>query len=124
MKEKKTVNKSSLSLIEQQLGKYYNISLKDATNNQIYNALAHIVIDKTFEKRRKFSKLCKAKDAKAVNYLCMEFLIGKTLRSSLFNLGLKEGVEKALKLKHKNIEEVYKIEDDAGLGNGGLGRSP
>ena len=122
MKEKKTVNKSSLSLIEQQLGKYYNISLKDATNNQIYNALAHIVIDKTFEKRRKFSKLCKAKDAKAVNYLCMEFLIGKTLRSSLFNLGLKEGVEKALKLKHKNIEEVYKIEDDAGLGNGGLGR--
>lgn len=122
MKTTKTTDKSSLALIEQQLGKYYNVSLKDASSNQIYNALAHLVVDKTLEKRRKFSKLCKAKDAKAVNYICMEFLIGKTLRSSLFNLGLKEGVEKALKSKNKNVEEIYKIEDDAGLGNGGLGR--
>ncbi|MBR4002783.1 MAG: glycogen/starch/alpha-glucan phosphorylase [Clostridia bacterium] len=119
---KNSADKETLLKIDQQLQKYYNISIADATDKQIFNALAHIAIDKAFEKRRKFSKSCKKSDAKAVNYLCMEFLIGKTLRTSLFNLGLDKTVEKVLKAKGKNIENVYKLEDDAGLGNGGLGR--
>jgi len=119
---KKISDKEALSQIDKQLQKYYNINLPDASDKQIFNALAHVAIDKMFEKRQKFSKMCKKKDAKAVNYLCMEFLIGKTLRTSLFNLGLDKVFAKVLKSKHKDINSIYALEDDAGLGNGGLGR--
>ena len=119
---KKNTDKETIAKIDQQLQKYYNISLADATDKQIFNALAHIAIDESFVKRQKFSRNCKRKDGKAINYLCMEFLIGKTLRTSLFNLGLDKTVAKALKNKGKDIENIYKIEADAGLGNGGLGR--
>lgn len=118
----KSIDKETLLKIDEQLQKYYNVSLADASDKQIFSALAHLVIDKTFEKRQKFSRNCKKKDGKAVNYLCMEFLIGKTLRTSLFNLGLDKSVEKVLKAKGKEIQNIYKIEEDPGLGNGGLGR--
>ncbi len=54
--------------------------------------------------------------------MCMEFLIGKTLRTSLFNLGFEKSFGKALKANGRDIQNLYAIEDDAGLGNGGLGR--
>ena len=56
---KNSADKETLLKIDQQLQKYYNISIADATDKQIFNALAHIAIDKAFEKRRKFSKSCK-----------------------------------------------------------------
>lgn len=121
-KTKTITEKETIAKIDSQLQKYYNISIADATDKQLFSALAHISIDEMFEKRQKFSRKCKRNDGKAVNYLCMEFLIGKTLRTSLFNLGLDKVVSKALKSKGKNIENIYKLETDAGLGNGGLGR--
>lgn len=122
MSTKKITEKEVLAKIDKQLQKYYNISIADATEKQLFNALAHMSIDEMFEKRQKFSRRCKKNDGKAVNYLCMEFLIGKTLRTSLFNLGLDKIVAKCLKSKGKNIDSIYQIESDAGLGNGGLGR--
>lgn len=119
---KQITEKEALSKINAQLEKYYNISIKDATDSQLFKALAGVCIDEMFEKRKKFSKSCKQKDAKAVNYMCMEFLIGKTLRTSLFNLGYDKMFTKALKSNGKDIQKLYNIEEDAGLGNGGLGR--
>ena len=73
--KKKNTDKETIAKIDQQLQKYYNISLADATDKQIFNALAHIAIDESFVKRQKFSRNCKRKDGKAINYLCMEVLI-------------------------------------------------
>ena len=70
---KNSVDKETLLKIDQQLQKYYNISIADATDKQIFNALAHIAIDKAFEKRRKFSKSCKKSDAKALTTYVWSF---------------------------------------------------
>ena len=92
MSTKKISEKEALSKIEHQLQKYFNVSFAEATDKQLFNALAHVSIEQMFEKREDFSKHCKASDGKAVNYLCMEFLIGKTLQTTLFNLGLENAV--------------------------------
>ena len=64
----------------------------------------------------------KAAKAKRVYYLCMEFLMGRSLKNSVFNLGVGEAFEGALKDYGTTLADLYELEPDAGLGNGGLGR--
>ncbi|KAI4452977.1 glycogen phosphorylase [Holotrichia oblita] len=52
----------------------------------------------------------------------MEFLLGRSLKNNLYNLGLEENVREVLKGWKFNLDDIYEIESDAGLGNGGLGR--
>ena len=59
---------------------------------------------------------------KQVYYLCMEFLMGRSLRTSLFNLGLQDVARDVLADADIKIDNIYAQEPDAGLGNGGLGR--
>ena len=54
--------------------------------------------------------------------MSIEFLLGRSLRNNLWNLGLEETFKELLNKSGKNISEVYDEEQDAGLGNGGLGR--
>ncbi|MEK6537814.1 MAG: glycogen/starch/alpha-glucan family phosphorylase, partial [Nitrospirota bacterium] len=61
-------------------------------------------------------------DAKRVYYLSMEFLIGKTLENSLINTGMEEELRKVLKEQGLDLDGIFDVEDEAGLGNGGLGR--
>ncbi|HPF59252.1 MAG TPA: glycogen/starch/alpha-glucan phosphorylase [Candidatus Competibacteraceae bacterium] len=55
-------------------------------------------------------------------YLSMEFLMGRALSNAMLNLGVDEPVHKALHDLGLSIEELAECENDAGLGNGGLGR--
>ena len=64
----------------------------------------------------------KSKKGKRVYYLCMEFLLGRSLKNNVYNLGLQEEYEKALKSFNLTLDDLYEQEPDAGLGNGGLGR--
>ncbi len=112
----------ALSLIQKKLEKYYNISIKEATNEQLYKTLAMIVKDILLERKNQYHQRTKKANAKRVHYLCMEFLLGRTLKTSLFNLGLSDVFAEALKTRGINLEDVYEMEPDAGLGNGGLGR--
>ena len=112
----------ALQLLEENLKKYSEITLQEATFKDLYKALSTIAHEMLFEKREKFhSKVSKAQ-AKRVHYLCMEFLLGRNLKSTLFNLGLNKVFGKVLSNFNIDIEEVYECENDAGLGNGGLGR--
>ena len=53
----------------------------------------------------------------------MEFLMGRSLKTNLYNLGMNEEVEKAVKeIFNVKMDSIYEEEPDAGLGNGGLGR--
>ncbi len=54
--------------------------------------------------------------------MSMEFLVGRTLRNNLFNLGIEQEIETYLSKHHISLDEIYQIEPDPGLGNGGLGR--
>ena len=118
----KKQDRSVLQTINNKLEKYFNVKFEEASNNQLYNALAKIVLDKFLEKRQKFNADYNKKRGKMVYYLCMEFLVGKSLKSALFNLGVLNEVNALFKKNGKDIQEIFDIEDDAGLGNGGLGR--
>jgi starch phosphorylase len=59
---------------------------------------------------------------KRINYLSMEFLIGRTLANNLMNMAAHPLVERALQREGWDLAEIFNEEPDAGLGNGGLGR--
>ncbi len=109
-------------LIQGKLSRYFGVSPKEATTDQIYKAVVMSVRDILLEKRQQFHKVMKSKRGKRVYYLCMEFLLGRSLKNNIFNLGLGEEYEKALKYFGLTLEDLYEQEPDAGLGNGGLGR--
>ena len=109
-------------LIQGKLSRYFGVSPKEASREQIYKAVVMSVRDILLEKRQQFHKVMKAKKGKRVYYLCMEFLLGRSLKNNIYNLGLAEEYSKALKYFDLTLEELYEQEPDAGLGNGGLGR--
>ncbi|MCM1328189.1 MAG: glycogen/starch/alpha-glucan phosphorylase [Ruminococcus sp.] len=100
----------------------FNVTTKDASDNQFYKALSAVVVDILRDRRRKFRTKNQSQGKKEVYYLSMEFLMGRSLKTSLFNLNINEMVEDVFKDWGVNLERIYEYEPDAGLGNGGLGR--
>lgn len=93
-----------------------------APDDVYYKACASIVRRILKEKRRHFLADCKAKGRKQTYYLCMEFLLGRSLKNSIYNLNLSSEFSQALKEMGVKMENLFELEPDAGLGNGGLGR--
>ena len=69
-----------------------------------------------------FRQEAKGQDSKEIYYLCMEFLMGRSLKNNLYNLDLTDTFKKALESFDVSLDKLYEKEPDAGLGNGGLGR--
>ena len=100
-----------------------NITPNEASDQQIYNALSSIVVKILKEKRQRFINTANSQGRKQVYYLSMEFLMGRSLKTSLYNLRIVDEVKDMLKeFGVTNMENIYNNEPDAGLGNGGLGR--
>ena len=96
--------------------------LSSATDDQMYRALALVVRRILSEKRKKFMAQTYGENGKQVYYLCMEFLMGRSLKTNLFNLGLNGVADEVLAQYGVKLTNLYELEPDAGLGNGGLGR--
>ena len=109
-------------LLQDKLTSEYGVELSVASNQQIYRSLALICRQMMSENHKKFQSKAIGTGTKQVYYLCMEFLMGRSLRTSLFNLGLNEVAEQVLADADIKIDTIYEQEPDAGLGNGGLGR--
>ncbi len=109
-------------MIDEKLLSNFGLSPEDADEEHIYNALALGVRDIMQQSCSKFTREVNKKEGKRVYYLCMEFLMGRSLRNNLYNLGLEKVVTAVLPKYHTTIERIYNMEPDAGLGNGGLGR--
>ncbi len=118
----KLTGQEAQQLISGKLSRYFGVIPAEASREQLYKAVVMSVRDIMLEKRQKFHLKMKAAKAKRVYYLCMEFLMGRSLKNSIYNLGIKRAVEEALKPYKVTLEELYEEEPDAGLGNGGLGR--
>lgn len=88
----------------------------------ISRALAYTMRDIMVEKWIATQKTFYAKKKKRVYYLSLEFLIGRSLMNSMINLGLLEDARKAVEELGYDINQICEKEEDAGLGNGGLGR--
>lgn len=93
-----------------------------ATTEQLYAATVGTVKDIMTKNRNAFKKRIKAQESKKVCYLCMEFLLGRSLLNNTQNLGIYDTLCRVLKSFGSSFESVYACEIDPGLGNGGLGR--
>ena len=109
-------------LLKDKLMSECNVTLDMASADQIYRCLAMITRQIMSDRQKQYQSKVLGEGKKQVYYLCMEFLMGRSLRTSLFNLGLNEVAESVLADADVKIDTIYEQEPDAGLGNGGLGR--
>ena len=119
---RKTNDKEIETKIKKALAKLYSVDIDNASDEQLYQAVSAIINDEMLEMRQAAAHEVHTGKKKRVYYLCMEFLLGRSLKNNLYNLGLMEGYERVFKRFGRSIEDIYRREEDAGLGNGGLGR--
>ncbi|MGA9848563.1 MAG: glycogen/starch/alpha-glucan phosphorylase [Roseiarcus sp.] len=93
-----------------------------ATSRDWYLAVAFATRDLIVERWMESTNAVYADGRKRVYYLSLEFLIGRLLFDAMTNLGIAEPMEEALKELGVSLTELRRIEPDAALGNGGLGR--
>ncbi|MDO5601831.1 MAG: glycogen/starch/alpha-glucan family phosphorylase, partial [Oscillospiraceae bacterium] len=110
------------ALLKNKLYSEFSVDIDNATNTQIYRALALILRQIMSARRKSFISKTYGENGKQVYYLCMEFLMGRSLKNNLYNLGLEKIAEEALSEAGVKLSSIYDEEPDAGLGNGGLGR--
>ena len=108
--------------LEEKLASYFGVTPSDASIDQMYKAVSMSVLDILLEKKKQFNRKVKEQKSKRVYYLCMEFLVGRSLKTNLYNLGIVDSYREVLKEYGFDLDELYEQENDAGLGNGGLGR--
>lgn len=114
--------KKAKELLSAKLSHFMGVTPAEATNEQYYKAIALIVRDMMSAGRAEFTETAAKAGTKRVYYLCMEFLMGRSLKNNLYNLNLTETFESVLSDYGVKLENLYDCEPDAGLGNGGLGR--
>ena len=94
----------------------------DLSPSDLFNAVALSVRDRLIETMLETEERYRREDPKRINYLSIEFLMGQSLGNHLLNLGIRESYAQALGRLGANLSVVEEGEQDAALGNGGLGR--
>ena len=100
----------------------FAVQPENATNENFYNALVLVLRDLMRGQRLEFMERAQKQESKQVYYLCMEFLMGRSLKNTLYNLNLTEEARRVLEGFQVKLDSLFELEPDAGLGNGGLGR--
>lgn len=108
--------------IEKNLMLLFSVEPEQASDDQFYKATALMVRNILTEKQKNFSAYTHSNGNKEVYYLSMEFLMGRSLKNSLYNLEVAGLASAALEEMGVKLERLYEYEPDPGLGNGGLGR--
>ncbi len=94
--------------------------IEDAEQHDIYLALAKTVVGAISEKWLETSE--KYEEVKQAHYLSSEFLMGRALGNNLINLGIMKSIKSAFEELEIDYNLIEEEEEDAGTGNGGLGR--
>ncbi len=116
--QKDQIRESLVQILESD----FNVTVHEASDVQIYRALSTVIVSMLKAKRARFVNNANSLGRKQVYYLSMEFLMGRSLKASLSNLGITEQVASVLNEYDIKLDKIYDCEPDAGLGNGGLGR--
>ena len=94
-----------------------------ASLRDLYMALSYAVRDRLMTRYLASQEAIRERPQKTVAYLSAEFLIGPQLNNNLLNLDIKEEAEEALKrFGIESLSHILEVEEEPGLGNGGLGR--
>jgi len=112
------VIKTFLEHMEYTLGK----DKYTAFQRDVYNALSYSVRDKLIERWLDTQRAYYNEDPKRVYYVSMEFLMGRSLENALINLEMLDDFRNAMESLGYDFPDILNEEQDAGLGNGGLGR--
>ncbi len=109
--------------IVSKLSRHFGVTtFSDATEDQIYRAVILVIKDILLQKRSEYKEEVKRQSGKTLYYLCMEFLVGRSMKNNLKNLGLDKEFRSVLQSMGFSLDSIYDHEPDPGLGNGGLGR--
>ena len=93
-----------------------------ATPYDWYMALAYSVRDRMLARWQNTVRTYAAYDVKVVCYLSAEFLIGPQLGNNLISLGIEASARQAMAALDQDLDALLALEEEPGLGNGGLGR--
>jgi glycogen phosphorylase len=93
-----------------------------ALDHDWFMATALAVRDRIVDRWLDSTRATRRAGGKQVHYFSLEFLIGRLLVDAMSNLGITATVREALELQGIDLDRLCKLEPDAALGNGGLGR--
>ena len=96
--------------LEEKLASYFGVTPSDASIDQMYKAVSMSVLDILLEKKKQFNRKVKEQKSKRVYYLCMEFLVGRSLKTNLYNLGIVDSYREVLKEYGFDLDELYDLE--------------
>ena len=102
--------------------RYFGKTVEQATAREIYNAISFTIRDEIMEKWIKYKEETDKKPQKELYYLSFEFLMGRAMGNNLMNMSETDIYRDALSELNISLDEIEEQENDAGLGNGGLGR--
>ena len=108
--------------ISGKIRRYFGKTVEQATAKEIYNAISFTIRDEIMEKWIKYKEETDKKPQKELYYLSFEFLMGRAMGNNLMNIAETELYRDALAELNISLDEIEEQENDAGLGNGGLGR--
>ncbi|MDD5936608.1 MAG: glycogen/starch/alpha-glucan phosphorylase [Clostridiales bacterium] len=108
--------------VENYLKNLFRRNVSEATQQQIFQAVAYAIKDVIVEQWMATHKKFEQEDAKVVYYLSMEFLMGRALGNIVINLKADKVVREVLDELGLDLNVIEDLEPDAALGNGGLGR--
>lgn len=94
--------------------------LEKSNKHEKYYSVSKAIMEQIIDHWNKTEEIYKKE--KQAYYLSAEFLMGRALGNNLLNLGIQDEIEKSLKDLGIDVNMIEEIEEDAGLGNGGLGR--
>jgi glycogen phosphorylase len=125
-KIEKPATADSIASIQESIRRHTRYSLgkpwNDLSVRELFNAVALSVRDRLVDRLLETEERYRKDRPKRINYLSIEFLIGQSLGTHLYNLGIREFYLQALSSFGASLESVEESEPDAALGNGGLGR--
>ena len=104
------------------LQRYNGRTIEEASNGQIYRALASTVRDQIMQKWMISREERRTNNNKRLFYLSVEFLMGRSLYTNILNLVSLDAYKQALDELHIDVDKVLQEEPEPALGNGGLGR--
>ena len=109
-------------LITEKLRRSFGRDVSDANEQQMFQACAKVIRDIMSELGVATRARNAKNDVREVHYLSLEFLMGRSLEKNAFNLGVLPQLKEAIDELGFKAADLFELEPDAGLGNGGLGR--
>ncbi|MCL2121094.1 MAG: glycogen/starch/alpha-glucan phosphorylase [Clostridiales bacterium] len=120
--QRRTDRRSFARQFVERLEAIRGVSVDEATVEDKYAALAAIVKERSTRQWIETTRSYEEEKRKQVYYFSLEFLLGRMLEQNILALGLEETCRKAMDELHVDLDKIYQVESDPGLGNGGLGR--